>query len=170
MPLPPAPEAVTVGPPQADHDPGSLEPGTTGVKSKRGRRRSGQGAAGGQHRWRRRSSVALLLIGIVLVGLSGLTVAQSHGYPNGAVAGTAWRVADKLPPVQSWLGDQISGLGWHPDPTNPTLAVRQRWVPRSGHWIRTVERVAVGSPEFCTTFPNEAGRCRAGQPIGSSSS
>jgi hypothetical protein len=114
-------------------------------------------------RWRRRTLVGVLLTGILLATLAVLTVRQSSGYPNGPIASTAWQLAAKLPPVQSWLGDQFTGLGWRPDPSDPTVAERVRWVTHGQRWTRTIERVTIGSPAFCATFPADVGRCRVGQ-------
>jgi hypothetical protein len=118
-----------------------------------------------RHPWRRRLLVAVVLIGLAMGGLGVLTIQQSGDYPNGTVARLSWRLADKVPPVQSWLADQVNGLGWKPDPANPAVAERPRWVDRHGRWTRTVERADVGSPAFCSVFPDQSGRCRAGQPL-----
>jgi hypothetical protein len=115
------------------------------------------------HRWRRRTLVGVLLISIVLAALAVVTVRQSSGYPNGPIARTAWQLAAKLPPVQSWLGDQFNGLGWRPDPADPTVVERVRWVTHGQRWTRTVQRVPIGSAAFCDTFPGDALHCRGGQ-------
>jgi hypothetical protein len=150
-PLPPAPETIPLAQPHI------VTPDVQDLRRVEPPR--------GRHRWRRRLLVALLLIAVALGGLGALTVQQSDGYPNGTVARLTWRLADPLPPVQSWLADQINGLGWKADPSNPAVAERPRWLDRHGHWTRTVERLDVGSPAFCSVFPNQSGRCRAGQPL-----
>lgn len=155
-PLPPAPDTIPLAQPRIVkpevQELGQLEPQVAPRRRHRRRRR-----------WHRRVVVVVLLVAIALGGLGGLTVRQADGYPNGTVARLTWRLADVLPPVQSWLADQVSGLGWRPDPANPAVAKRARWLDRHGHWTRTVERVDVGSPAFCSIFPNQSGRCRAGE-------
>jgi hypothetical protein len=153
IPLPPAPDTIPLAQPHIVK-PDAPELGQVAPRIKPRRR----------HRWRRRLLVAVLLVSVALGGLGALTVHQSDGYPNGTVARLTWRLTDVLPPVQSWLADQVSGLGWKADRANPAVAERARWAVRHGHWTRTVERVDVGSAAFCSIFPDQSRQCRAGQP------